>query len=288
MRRILLAIGSLLVLFALVWAFVISDRFTDRFTEDWTWDVNILGVTAFADEETGQFPETPMEEDAVNITERHMTVTKVDGDTVEIEDDYRTFDPATNVVIWEFAYSAEVDAETSKHTTEDYRNDYFIFPPDTEKKTYNIRNSTYQGVPMEFDKEEEVSDLTTYKFTYKADMVNTVAYDYIELEEGQQVICYGFELNYWVEPRTGEIVKYREWCPGDYVIDENGERLYGLQRWGGETTGDDLIRRTEVIEDRLNTLNLYNLYIPLATGAVGVVALVMGVVPPMFKKPENG
>lgn len=287
MRRILPVIGSLIIVFAIAWAFVISNSFTERFTEDWSWEANILGGTAFADEETGQFPDTPMEDDPVNIAERNMTVKTVDGDVVEVEDDYRTFDPATNAVLWEFAYTAEVDTETAKHAVGDYKDDYFLFPADTEKTTYPVRNSTYQGIPMSFEKEEEVLGLDTYVFTYEGDLENTVAYSYIEFEEGQGVICFDFEINYWVEPRTGEIIKYREWCPGDYVVDENGERLYGLQRWSTETTGDDLIRRADVIKDRLRTMTLHSLYIPLASGLLGIVALVTGVVPPMTKKSEN-
>lgn len=287
MRRIFVGSGVVLLIFTVIWVVALSSSFTKRFNEDWTWDVNILGTAAFADEETGGFGDAPMADDPITITERKMNITKTDGDMVEITDDYRQVDPATNTVLWEFNYSADVDAETAQHAEEAYNDDYFLFPDNTEKATYNVRNSTYQGVPMKFEKEEEVSGINTYKFTYQDNLANTVAYDYIEFEAGQEVVCFDFEMNFWVEPRSGEILKYRESCPGDYVVDENGERVYGLQRWGGETTGDDLIRRSKVINDRLNTLNMYNLYIPLASGILGALILAFGVAPMLSNKPEN-
>ncbi len=287
MRRSFVSLGIVLLLFTAIWILVLSSTFTERFTEDWTWDVNILGTTAFADEETGAFPDTPMDDDPITITERSMSVTKIDGDTAEIDDEYRQTDPATNTVLWELTYSISVDRETVKHAEEAYQDDYFLFPENTEKKTYNYRNSTYQGVPMKFEKEEEVSDITTYKFIYHEDLDNTLAYDYIELEEGQKVVCFDFEADFWVEPRTGEVLKYREYCPGDYVVDANGEKLYGLQRWSGETTGDDLIRRADVIKDRINDLKLYGLYIPLASGVLGLIVLAFGIAPLLLKKSEN-
>ncbi|MCI0713221.1 MAG: DUF3068 domain-containing protein [Chloroflexi bacterium] len=288
MRRIMIGSGILLIAFTGIWTVALSTRFTQRFTDDWKWEANILGVTSYADEETGEFAETPLEDDPVNISVRTIEVTEFNGDSSEFTDHYRTLDPATNAVLWEFTYTASVNAETAEHTDTAYEGDYFLFPSNVEKTTYNIRNSTYQGVPMKFEKEEEILDLNTYVFTYNDSLLNSAAYEsFVDLEDGQKVICFDFEMQYWVEPRTGEIVKYREWCPGDYVVDENGEQLYGLQRWGNETTGDELIRRVDQVKDRINTLNLYHLYIPLASGALGGVMLVGSFVPSVVRKTEK-
>lgn len=282
MQKLLILLGILLVLAAGVWKFILADGFNQRFPDGWTWEINTLGTISYADEASGQFPEgsTPTD-DPITLTERKITASSqgMPEGSVKLRDDFVTRDPATNTVVWEYTYETVVDAKTGKYVDEAYADDYFLFPTNVEKEAYNIRNTSYQGIPAEFQGEEVVSDLTTYVFAYSQDLVNEAAYvGTVTLEEGQTIICYDFELRYWVEPKTGEVVKYREWCPGDYVVDAaTGQKLYGLQRWSGETTGDDLILRVDKVKDAIGRYNLYQLYLPILLLVAGTASLLIGV-----------
>jgi hypothetical protein len=289
MQRILVVVGVVLLVVAGAWRLFGAREWNNRYNDDWSWEVDTLGVSVWADETTGEFPPNAMEDDPINITQRTITVAKfnTDDNTAEIEDYYTSRDPATNAVVWEFTYEAMVDAETGKLTSEPNAGDYLFFPRQVEKKTYTISNSSYQSIPMSFVKEEKLAGLDTYLFSYRDNMNNTVAYSDVTLEEGQTIICFDFELDYWVEPTTGEIVKYREWCPGDYVVDvASNERLYPLSRWGGETSSDDLIRRSDVVKSELNDYKMATLYIPLGLAIVGVVLIVGGLATMLMKKSE--
>lgn len=284
MKNILLIVGVLCLVGAGVWRFAIAPQYEQRFPDGWEWVVNSIGQTSFADETTGQFPEgTTLADDPINLTIRTVTAdasAAPDGQAL-ISDHYETRNATTNAVDWEFTTTATVDQQTGKHVGDDLEGDYYFLPRHVDKNTtYYVSNSTYQHIPMVFQTEEEVAGLNTYKYAYQDDMNNTVAYDYITLEQGQTIICFGFELDYWVEPVTGETIKFREWCEGDWVVDQaTGERLYAISRWGGETSGDDLIRRVDIVRGMLNTYNMNTLYIPGALALLGIILLIIGFVP---------
>jgi hypothetical protein len=275
MKRVSMILGILLLIFAGLWYFVLRNNFNQRFPNGWEWTVNTLGQTSFADEATGAFPEdTSLANDPPTKTERVVTAeTGADG-LARISDNYKQSDPLTGAITWEFTYDATVNATTGQYADSE---DYYFLPQNLGKGSYTIRNTTYQSIPVTFEKEEVINGINTYLFSFKGDLDNTLAYSYIELEEGQKVTCFDFELNYWVEPNTGEIVKYREWCEGDWVVDSEGERLYAISRWGGETDGADLIRQASVVQAALFRHQAINLYVPIAAAVLGLLLLLAGV-----------
>lgn len=198
---------------------------------------------------------------------------------VNITDRYVYRNPVNNAIDWEDTTLVVVDRVTGRHIEEAYSSDYFLFPRNVEQITYSVRNTTYEGVPVEFQHEEVVSGILTYVFTYRGNFNNMASYvDYdLELEVNQTITCFGMELSYWVEPRTGEVIKFRELCPVDYVVDTtNGEQLYVLARWTGESLGDDLIRRANEVGAQLAQYNLLNVYLPLGLLIGGLLMLALG------------
>jgi hypothetical protein len=276
MKRIFILFSVLFVVAAVVWRFGISTQFNQRFPQGWTWKVDSVGQTSWADESGSFVADTTLKDDPINITKRDVAVagTNADG-SVEITDYFATFDAASNTVTWEFTYNASVDPVTGLHTTPEYADSYYLIPRNAEKTTYKVRNSSYQGVPLAFQREEMLAGINTYVYEYRADMDNAAAYPDVKLEDGQKILCFDMQLTYWVEPTTGEIVKYREWCEGDWAVDSAGERLYGLSRWGGENSGDDLIRRSAEVQSMLSNFNLMTLYIPLGLLVAGIACLIM-------------
>lgn len=286
MRKLFVAIGALLIIAAAIWKIGIAPSMEKRFPTGWQYDVDAVGVTGYADEQ-GNFPEgTTLKDDPINISKRNITVAEVNADgSVLLKDRYQTLDPATNALTWEFIFEATVDPVTGKHVDPQYANDYFFFPRDAQKTTYTVRNVSYKGLPLAFQQEENISGINTYHYSFKGDIDDTASYPDYALESNQTIKCLNFELHYWVEPATGEVLKYREWCEeGDWIVNtETGEKVLALSRWGSDNSGDDLIRRAPEVRTMLNTTNMNRLYIPLALAVVGLAVLAFGLAPLVIK-----
>jgi hypothetical protein len=274
------------------WKFGFSPRWEQRFPDGWKWEVNTLGLTSYADADSGQFPAgTTLADDPVNLTLRTVSAATANlpAPQVTISDHYETLDPMTNAVTWEYTTTSIIDQRTGQHVDGDAAGDYYFLPRNLDRsQTYIVSNSSYHSLPMTFQREESVSGIHTYLFSYYGDLVNTAAYPDVQLEAGQAIVCPGFQLEYWVEPTTGELVKYREWCEGDWVVNQaTGERVYALSRWGGESTGDDLIRQSDIVNSTLTTYKWMTMYLPLLLAGIGIVALVLAVVPGLRVKADK-
>ena len=302
-QHILIIVGVILLIVGGAWRFVLGSRFDQRFPDGWSWELNTIGRGSFADEATGEFAEgTTLADDPTNNTIRTIVVntdpaaaverlaeplerlreTGVDvtadvgnvGDgQVFLIDYFASHNGLTDAIDWEFARGATLDSKTGQYMQGDFQGNYYFIPRHAEKTTYVVTNSSYISLPMAFVNEEQVSGMNTYHYNFTGDLPNTLSYSYITFEEGQEVVCPGFELDYWVEPTTGEIIKYREWCEGDYVIDESGQSLYALQRWGSESTPDDIVQRIAAVQAQLTNYNLHYLYLPMLLLVAGVLAL---------------
>jgi Porin PorA len=139
-----------------------------------------------------------------------------------------------------------------------------------------------------FQSEEDISGIKTYWFSYRGDLDTTPAYPDVEVETGQTITCFDFELDFWVEPTTGEVVRYREWCEGDYVVDTaSGEKLYAISRWGAESSGDDLLRQADKVKTALRNYNWMTRYIPLLLLVAGLALLGAGIAANMMNRREG-
>ena len=274
----LLILGIVLILAAGIWHLGLSERWEKRLPDGWVWEMNTLGTNRYP-EENGEYPpdrEFPADDD-INLTERTIMVTDTSAPagSVEISDHSFVRDAITSAVIWDYTATAVVDPHDARHT--EYPDDYFIFPRNVEKTTYNIRNSSYKGLPVEYVGEEEIEGILTYHFAFHGEMDNTEGYPDQPLEANQKIHCADLYLEYWVEPRTGEVIKFKEGCAGDYVYDtQTGENLIALSRWSAESSPDDIIRRVNTVNAQRRTLLLTTSYIPLLLAAAGVVVLGVG------------
>lgn len=285
-KRILLAIGTVLIAFAALWYFWLGQNWTQRIPNGWEWTSSSIGTQGWADYETGEYPA----EDLVNFYSRSMQVISDAGQSggVILEDNYTTFDPATSVVTWEYIYSAPVDPKTGEHLGAEYRGDYFVFPRNVDKTTYNMRFSTYEGLPFAFQREETLEGMLTYVFYYKGrgeyteSYAGTEEYEGVTVEPGQEIKCKDDQLTgkLWVEPVTGEIVKFDEGCAsGDSVYDiASGEELYALSRWTGTSAGDDVIQRIDRIRGQRTQYLWMARFLPLLLLLTGMILTGVGFV----------
>jgi hypothetical protein len=281
MKRLFFIAGILLVIAAGVWKFGLSRNWTNRYQDQWAWEVETLGQSGYPDESGSYAEGTTLADDPINLTLREVSADadEAPAGQVLISDHFESRDAVTNEVTWDYTATALVDAATGRHVEGDFAGDYYFFPRNVDKgATYVISNSSYRSLPMTFQQEEVVGGVNTYLFAYHGDLDNTEANaEFVTLEPGQVVTCFDFALEYWVEPVTGEIVKYREWCEGDWVVDQaTGERVSAISRWGGATSGDDIIRQVTNVQSKKLAYLWASLYGPVAALLFGAALMVFG------------
>ncbi len=282
MRRAFIVVGIVLIVAAGLWKVAVAPRFDVRFPDGWSWTLTTVGTNLYPDA-SGQFPATKqfMTDDDVSISDRTITVNHQNAPAglVNVDDHYVAKDPNTGAVSWDFVYHASVDPTTGQYVDDKYKGNYYFFPRYVQKDvTYTLRNTSYPGLPVKFQQETTVNGLATYEFAYLGPFDNSASYPDQKLAAGQSIQCTNLELRYWVEPLTGEIVKYIERCNADAVLDTaSGKVVSYLSRWSGEVKSDNIIARVnEVSAQRTNSLLMIQ-YIPLAAGAAGLVLVGLGV-----------
>jgi Porin PorA len=291
-KSVCIAFGIILLGLAALWQFGLSAHWTQRIQLGWSWDASFIGVGTIPDPTTGSFPA----KDPISTTERRIAVISVDqaAGAVMLEDQYIVKDPLTGQVTWEYVYRAPVDPQTGAHLDAQYRGDFFVFPREVEKTTYQLRYSYLKGVPVAFQREEQIEGVPTYLFSYKGrgeyteSYAGTAEYPGINVQPGQEIKCADdqFAFNVWVEPLTGEMLKVAESCnSGDYVFDiATGKALTPVLRWSGVTLGDDIIRRAEQIRSARTAYLWASRYLPVGLLIAGLLALGLGALPLTVRK----
>ena len=269
-KKIFIAAGVALFGLTAVWQFALVPRLTERIPASWQWGTNYIGYQTYLDPKTGKVPEKDVPttySQTINI----VANSRQPG-SVELDDRYLIHDIASGKVTYEYNYVAAVDPRTGAHLKPEYRGDYFLFPRNVERKTYQLRFSYLKGIPVAFQREEEVTGLATYLFTYRGrgeyteSYAGTAEYPGVQVKPGQEIKCADdqFVFKAWVEPVTGEIIKIEENClASDYIYEiATGKQLEAVDRWSGETAGNDVVNRVETVSRERTRLVWQTRYIP--------------------------
>jgi hypothetical protein len=294
-KKIIIAAGLALCGFTAVWQFVLLPRWTERIPAGWQWKTDYTGYQTWPDPQTGQMPK----KDATGTYTHVITIAAKSRQpgSVELDDNYLTYDVASGQVAWEYNYHARVDPRTGAHLQGEYRGDHFLFPRNVEQKTYNMRFSYLKGIPVAFQREEDVAGLNTYLFTYRGrgeyteSYIGTAQYPGIKVKPGQEIKCADdqFIFKAWVEPVTGEIIKIEESCnSNDYFYDiATGKQLEVVDRWGGETAGDDVISRVDTVRRERARLLRTTRYIPAGLLVAGLLCFGFLMLPKRSSRNED-
>lgn len=273
--------GALLAagLGGLVWGRVAG---LPRLYPGWEQKINFVSSFTYPDPKTGLFP------DKVDLgrSERATRMSaRPDGPGLAADDSYLIRDYVTGKVTWEYRTVAIVDPASGALQDSAHRDEQYVFPRRTERKTYRLSWSYVDNIPLAFEREEEIEGLGLYLFSYHGAGEYTQSYggtpDYpgVKVKPGETIRCADdqWKLRLWVEPSSGELVKLDESCAsGDYIYAHNGKKIGAIMRWGGVTTGDSLVRR--IIDVRIRKRNLYLIetVLPAAAAALGALFLAFG------------
>jgi hypothetical protein len=272
--------GLLLVIFSAVWQFAISDPLTARIPDGWEWRSNVMGRTLPSDETRKEFPTSSALEDPLNLIEWVMKPTSNrSGDGAVTVSDLSTYRDATNnVIVWEGQVDWLVDAKTGEHRTPENAGVHYVFPRHVESsKRYKIRNNTYPTLEFTFQGEETISGLLTYRYTYTGDYVDNSSYPDLKLPTGGEVVCKNYDYNFWVEPVTGEVVRWSDNCPEQWIMNQTtGETFAAFTRWRSDVAADDTIRQVARVSDERTRILFIQRYLPMGLLVIGLALLAAG------------
>ena len=221
---------------------------TRRIPEGWEWNAHYTGSMTFPDS-TGLLPR---EDQFATYRRRVRWLESPTPGIVVLEDAFTILDPATRKVTYQYVTRERVERATGSYADPRYRDQVAVFPRHLERRTYILRANYLEGIPVAFEREEDVLGVPTYLFGYRgraeytASYAGTDEYPGVSVSPGQAIRCADDQFSYraWVEPVSGEIVKLEEGCrSGDYIYDvASGRRMAAVGRWDGVTSGNDLYR----------------------------------------------
>ncbi|MFA5708473.1 DUF3068 domain-containing protein [Mycolicibacterium sp.] len=179
----------------------------------------------------------------------------------------------------------------------------YRFPFDTEKKTYPFFDPIAQKpFDANYDGEEDVNGLTTYKFTqnvgYDADgkLVKPIRYSSLyDNDEDAEVTArasqwgvpgepddqvtmtryYAAQRSFWVDPVSGTIVKAEEHANHYYARDAL-EPEVALADYTVTSNEETIEGQVEAARDERDQIALWSRILPITFTAAGLIALVAG------------
>ena len=188
------------------------------------------------------------------------------GNILEMNSHVKGVNSATNQVVFENTQTFFVDRTTRKHQNSD---DYFMFPPNVEKKDYRFFfPMMFTKTVFVFDKERVIDDLPVYDFrcTYKDVDVSSSFPQF----SGKTIRSDGTCM-ITVEPITGTIVYFsKNW--DDYIVND-GVRGDQVELGGKHTTE---YSQSILVGQAKSTKFLYyslDVILPSLMVVIGIIAL---------------
>lgn len=274
---LLLVAGALLAIAAA--EYLLARRHWDqRIPPGWEWKSSFVGVSTPVGPD-GRIPA----KDVTVIYDRTLRLVDERGrpTRVTVSDSYVNRDPRTGKVLYDYTVRFEVDPRTGRHLPPHGR-DYLLFPRNTPPREHSLRITYLKGVPLSFRGVEEVEGLTVYRFGYAGAMEYTDFYrgtpevPGIAVPAEQEIRCFEdqYEIDFWVEPTTGLVVKLAERChSADVMVDRaTGAFRANVLHWSAESTGNDVVAKVEDAWKKRTYMMATLYYLPIGLLALGLLA----------------
>lgn len=159
----------------------------------------------------------------------------------------------------------------------------YVFPFGTKKQTYQVFDTTLnKPVPFPYAGPADVRGITTYKFTEDIAptqvATQTVPGSLAGLSAASVTLpeYYEIHLTYYVDPVTGALVNVQEHQTMSLRNPSTGAQALLLFDANLKVTPSSLTTIVKLDTDGRSKLTLLKVILPLVLGAVGVIALVTG------------
>jgi len=191
-----------------------------------------------------------------------LKVTGNQGNTLEIFSEIKGIRLDTDEVVFDATNNYKVDKITRTHT--DKESQMFIFLPGVQKQDYDFFHPLiFSDATLIFDGEDTVKDLEVYKFTVISEK-NDISFVFPQF--APNVIWSDTETTFWVQPTTGDVVKFKRVWEDYFVVD--GEKTKTMQIGGKEST-KILVEATKA---KIQYVNYYKIILPIFI-ILGIIAI---------------
>lgn len=254
-------IGVIALLLAVLglWAPVIGSELLEM-PADYTYSANILSYDNLYDQQLQQY--TGRTQSQTTFTYKTQ---RVEGETNIID---TVFDVRTQngepIFSVERQYGIEHHSLTHISGHGDKDREGYLFGP----AKYNKNNFTYwhinydQPLTMTFSKEESVLGLNTYAYTcdFTADQTANLT-NLPDVGKTKGINLDG-QLTLWIEPYSGELVKYQDSATAYYYDLATGERLSPWNQFSNQYSFDSISQHVALAEQKKNQIFIISEVIP--------------------------
>jgi nitrogen-specific signal transduction histidine kinase len=172
----------------------------------------------------------------------------------------------TDEIVFNAHHTYNVDKITKLHN--DKESKMFLFSPGVEKQNYDFHHPLiFSDATLIFDGEDLVKDLNVYKFSVKTEK-NDISFVFPQFSPN--VIWSDTETVFWVQPTTGDVVKFKRTWEDYFVVD--GEKTKTMQIGGKETTQYSTDILVEATKAKIQYVNYYKIILPTFI-ILGIIAI---------------
>ncbi len=278
----LLFVAIILLLMVPVWIFYISPNI-EKIPDDFSYNAEIFSIDNFYDEskldfggeffsDTDFFYEVVDKKDGILIIKNTFDVKRFTGEKIFSVERLYGIDPRTGEHVPGYG---------------DRDREGYLFAPRNPEKG---RNFTYWHVNynnpanMELKEEAEVKGLRVYRYetNYKADQTENLGHlPGVPEERG---INLDVNLQLWVEPITGRMIKYEDRTTAYYYNLTTGERIHPWNKFRNRFHEASVREQVEAAEMEIFRLRMLKFVIPSLLTLVAIFFLILYFDPEIMKK----
>jgi hypothetical protein len=261
------------VLAILVWNFITLPNFS-HYESDFSYAADIISKDNFYNSEIGDYSgeilsdtkfsyEVIEERNGVLSIKNIFDVRKVSGE---------------KIFAVERLYG--VDSKTGKHVSnygDKNRSGYLFAPRGLKGQPYTYWHINYDNpANLVFRQEETVKGLKVHRYeaNFKADQTDSLGH--LPGVPDERGVDLDVNLQVWVEPISGHMVKYEDNTIAFYYDKKTGERIHPWNKFTNTYTNDSIERQVKNAQNQIQKIQLIKTLIPILIGLVGLASLIGG------------
>lgn len=253
-----------------VWLVFVIPQF-EKLPVDFTYTADIFSLDNFYDESTQEFIGNQ-----ISKTRFSYEVVSVQGDVFVLKN---AFD--ARKITGEKIFAVErlygIDRSTGEHVLgygDHDREGWLFAPKNLKKQNYTYWHVNYDSpVEMHFEEEEVIHGLKVYKYAanYHADQTENLGYlPGVPEERGVNL---DVNLQTWIEPVTGRMIKYEDHTAAYYYNKSTGERTHPWNNFSNTFTDLSIEEQVKIARHEKRGVMFVTLVVPLALAGAIVLML---------------
>ncbi len=250
-------------LMLIIWAVIVIPEFK-KLPDDFSLYMEYDGEDRIIETADGELSDVFKLRESISLK-----VTETKDNTLSILSEISGVRLDTDEIVFDKVNNYQVDRITRTHT--DKESKMFIFLPGVQKQNYDFFHPLiFSDATLIFDGEDTVKDLNVYKFSVETEK-NDISFVFPQF--APNVIWSDTKTTFWVQPTTGDVVKFKRTWEDYFVVD--GEKTKTMQIGGKETTQYSTDILVEATKAKIQYVNYYKFILPtfIILGIVAIASL---------------